>query len=76
MNFPMRWPGWMCARAGKMLNKNIKRTTRHSMCCGGAAFLLFNIQFWGNINLIRDIFAVFLALAYTLSQQIFDLPIN
>jgi len=38
--------------------------------------LLLNIQFWGNINLIRDIFAVFLALAYTLSQQIFDLAIN
>ena len=73
MNFPRRWLGWMCARAGKMLNKNIKRTTRHSMCCGGP---LFVIQFWGNINLIRDIFAVFLALAYTLSQQIFDLPIN
>ena len=72
MNFPRRWPGWMCARAGKMLNKNIKRTTRHSMC----RFLLLNIQFWGNINLIRDIFAVFLALAYTLSQQIFDLAIN
>ena len=73
-NFPRRWLGWMCARAGKMLNKNIKRPV--TACAAAGRFLLFNIQFWGNINLIRDIFAVFLALAYTLSQQIFDLPIN
>ncbi len=32
--------GWMCARAGKMLNKNIKGTTRHSMCCGGPLFVI------------------------------------
>ena len=75
MNFPRRWPGWMCARAGKMLNKNIKRMTRHSMYCGGPLFVIQH-PVLGNINLIRDIFAVFLALAYTLSQQIFDLPIN
>lgn len=41
-----------------------------------ALFLLFDVQLRRYVNLVRYVFAVFLALAHTFCQQIFYLPVD
>ena len=39
-------------------------------------FCLLDIQFWWEVDLVGDVFAVLFALAHALGEEIFDLPVH
>ena len=41
-----------------------------------SVFILFDVQLWGDVDLIGDVFAVLFALADTFGEKVFDLTVH
>ena len=41
-----------------------------------SVFILFDVQLWGDVDLIGDVFAVLFPLAHTFGEKVFDMTVH